>query len=378
MSMTSAKTTPSNTKAAKTGSKDSAKKDRTKKSRRPDVPVTVVPHGFGGSEISIGNLVDISFQRTLRVAETGINALPPGLGLFPLRSVDALGDRVTADIRRRGGVILPIYQREAMWLSFSADVPVAIQIASGLRCAVTGDELENRLRHRKQNFIDGSAQPWIDGFKTESGEVRQFVAARLGDGATVEEQLSDTEPVGGVQIVVWELTDEALERWLQRRRNWVSDPLDFGVTDCVPFEPGVCYSMSVASPSYDMGLGAGGVIKQEIYRSAFSKSDWRSEPSARVWVHLVDANSWTSLTGEPQPSTPVTAAEYAKWGLPWFDYFDADRVDVDGSPTLAGVRTVGEILGGHDDGAVMHPAGAPVVSLGRTSRPQPVVTPNWD
>ncbi|NDA81123.1 MAG: hypothetical protein EBX92_08415, partial [Actinobacteria bacterium] len=110
-------------------------------------PVTVVPHGFGGSEISIGNLVDISFQRTLRVAETGINALPPGLGLFPLRSVDALGDRVTADIRRRGGVILPIYQREAMWLSFSADVPVAIQIASGLRCAVTGDELENRLRH---------------------------------------------------------------------------------------------------------------------------------------------------------------------------------------------------------------------------------------
>ncbi|NDA80938.1 MAG: hypothetical protein EBX92_07475, partial [Actinobacteria bacterium] len=69
MIMTSAKT-----KAARTDSKDSAKKDRTKKSRRPDIPVTVMPHGFGGSEISIGNLVDISFQRTLRVAETGINA----------------------------------------------------------------------------------------------------------------------------------------------------------------------------------------------------------------------------------------------------------------------------------------------------------------
>ena len=169
-----------------------------KRSRK--VPVTVNSPEFGGSEISIGGLVDITFQRTLRVSESGLNGLPPGLGTFSLRSVESLGDRATATMIERGGVVMPIYQREAMWLSFDANVPVAIQIATGLRCAITGDKLEKRLRHRKQNFLVGTTQPWLDGFKTESGEVRQFVAARLGDGATVEEQLSDEAPVGGVQL----------------------------------------------------------------------------------------------------------------------------------------------------------------------------------
>lgn len=353
-----------------------AQTDRTtSKTARPKqrprrAPVSVVSHDFGGSEISIRGLVDITFQRTLRVSETGLNGLPPGLGMFPLRSVESLGDRATAEMIERGGVVMPIYQREAMWLSFHAEVPVAIQIATGLRCAVTGEKLEKRLRHRKQNYVVGTTQPWLDGFKTESGEVRQFVAARLGDGATVEEQLSDEVPVGGVQIVVWELTDEALERWRDRQSHWM---------DSSVLSPGICYSIEpLACQSMSMGVGAGGLIQQEIYRSDFAKSDWRSAPSARVWVHLVDSNRWTSLSGEAQPSTPVTARTYDEWGLPWFDYFDADRVDVDGSPLLAGVRTVGDVLGSTDDGAPVHPGSASIVHLGPSRRPQRVRTRRWD
>jgi len=348
----------------KSGSKKSGGSGRSRKA-----PVSVVSHDFGGSEISIGDLVDVTFQRTLRVAESGLNGLPPGFGMFPLRSVDSLGEGATSTMIERGGVVMPIYQREAMWLSFHANVPVAIQVATGLRCAITGDKLEKRLRHRKQNFLVGTTQPWLDGFKTTTGEVRQFVAARLGDGATVEEQLSDEAPVGGVQIVVWELTDEALERWRNRQDRWIR-------TSSPP--PGVCFSMAPVDCMMEMGVGAGGLIQQEIYKSDFAKSDWRSEPSARVWVHLTDANNWTALTGEAQPSTPVTAQQYAEWGFPWFDYFDADRVDVDGSPVLATVKTVGEVLGAHDDGASKHPGSASVIHLGTSRRPQRVRTPRWD
>ena len=46
-------------------------------------------------------------------------------------------------------------------------------------------------------------QPWLNGFNTASGEVRQFVAAPLGAGATVEEQLHHAPAVGGIQVQVW-------------------------------------------------------------------------------------------------------------------------------------------------------------------------------
>jgi hypothetical protein len=96
-----------------------------------------------------------------------------------------------------------------------------------------------------------------------------------------------------------------------------------------------------------MGLGAGGRIRQEIYRDTFSTDDWRAAPSARVWVHLVAAGAWHRLTGEAAPSTPVDADAYINAGLPWFDYFDAELQDVEATRALAHVKTVGTLL---DDG----------------------------
>lgn len=69
--------------------------------------------------------VNVSFQRTLRIPDHGVHALPPGLGRFPLRRVADYPDTAPAAWLERGGVMLPVYQREAMWLSFSADVPSA-------------------------------------------------------------------------------------------------------------------------------------------------------------------------------------------------------------------------------------------------------------
>jgi hypothetical protein len=73
-------------------------------------------------------------MRTLRLPETGTHPLPPGLGTFPLRRVADYPDRAPAEWLARGGVMLPVYQREAMWLSFSATAPAALQVGVG-RCA---------------------------------------------------------------------------------------------------------------------------------------------------------------------------------------------------------------------------------------------------
>jgi hypothetical protein len=63
-----------------------------------------------------------------------------------------------------------------------------------------------------------------------------------------------------------------------------------------------------------------------------------------VFVHLCSAEQWTAITGEIAPPTPIDRETYVQYGLPWFDYYDADHDDLAASETLAGVKTVGAVL----------------------------------
>ncbi len=63
----------------------------------------------------------INFQRTLRIPDDGREyPLPPGLESFPLRHIDDFAPRVPASWLKRGGVLLPMWQSEALWLRFDS------------------------------------------------------------------------------------------------------------------------------------------------------------------------------------------------------------------------------------------------------------------
>ena len=59
----------------------------------------------------------IEFQRTLRIPDDGSTyPLPPSLGNFPLRHVDDFAANVPDKWLEHGGVMMPMYQSEALWL----------------------------------------------------------------------------------------------------------------------------------------------------------------------------------------------------------------------------------------------------------------------
>ena len=157
--------------------------------------------------------VTVNFQRTLRIPETGVHPLPPGLGRFPLRRVADYPDTAPAEWLSRGGVMLPIYQREAMWLSFHASEPAALQVGVGKVCAVSGLPWIEHLIGDPQNYVALPDQPWLDGINAGDGFIRQFVAVPLGSGATVEGQVTGQETHGGVQLRAVGLTEQALAKW---------------------------------------------------------------------------------------------------------------------------------------------------------------------
>src|SRR5215472_8111335 len=98
-------------------------------------------------EMAFRPTCNFEFQRTLRIPDDGKNyPLPPGLGRFPLRHIDDYASRVPAGWLKRGGVLLPMWQTEALWLNFrcphihdrGTSYPFAIKVATGKINAVTG------------------------------------------------------------------------------------------------------------------------------------------------------------------------------------------------------------------------------------------------
>ena len=279
----------------------------------------------------------IDFQRTLRIPDDECTyPLPPGLGSFPLRHLDDFADRLPRESVRRGGVIMPIHQAEAMWIRFEgrwgSPYPCAIKIATGKVCAISGEPWREGLTWDPQNYVVVPGQPWLDGYCVAKGTVRQFVATPLGDGHTVEEQLTGEAVHGGLQIAVYPMKSEVYEELQQ------PEPF-FGVRE-------------EATPFRDMGLAPGGRMSQEIHEDDFGLDAWDQERGGRCFVSMANSPQWMAITGERPPTRPPTAREYAEAGLPWFLYYDGDREALAGAERLAGLRSLGERVRGSEETTV--------------------------
>ena len=52
---------------------------------------------------------------------------------------------------------------------------------------------------------------------------------------------------------------------------------------------------------------------------------------------------WRSITAEEPPTTPPTAEEYSRAGLPWFDWYDDKNKALQGAGALAGMKSVAKL-----------------------------------
>jgi hypothetical protein len=348
-----------------------------------------------GTTLRLPGGVRVRFQRTLRLPETGTHPLPPGLGDFPVRRVEDYPQTASEEMRARGGVMLPVYLREAMWMHFGGSTePAALQVGVGKVCAVSGKPWSGTLARDPQNYLVLPRQPWLDGINSGKGTVRQFVAVPLGLGATVEGQVTGEEVFGGVQLQSFPLNDEQLALWRKEERRRAERETAIGLvgggglfagTGPVPMPPpgaapvpppssgftapapgggplppGAPYGAAppAAAPMFGapaaapraqaaMGLGVGGSMRQEVYRDTWPRGSWAGTPAGRIFVHLVTPPEWRRITGEAPPPSPVDRAAYTRAGLPWFEYYDDEDAahDLDPADALGTVKPVGDWLG---------------------------------
>jgi hypothetical protein len=278
------------------------------------------------SEVHPEARLGIVFQRTLRIPDNDRDyPLPPGLGAFPLRHVDDFAPRLPASWVKRGGVVLPMYQAEAMWLAFNSHgYPFALKIAAGKINAVTGDRWSLGLNRDPQDYAVCPTQPWLDGYAIEKGVVRQFVAMPLGQGYTAEEQLTGGAEWGGLQIVAYPMKQERYERLVRERAN---------VLQRARVMPAAAPPSRVLG---GMGLAAGGRMRQEIHKDRYALEDWDQRAGLRCFIAILNSEDWQAVTGEPSPTPPVSARDYAQAGLPWFEHYGD-------APALAGAEQLAKL-----------------------------------
>lgn len=291
------------------------------------------------NSIVFNNGFAVTLQRTIRLPEDGkTHALPPGMGVFPVRRVEDYKDKVPAAWNEHQGVFIPMYEREAMWFAFSGPTS-AVKVATGKVNALNGKSWTPELQ--KKSDTPGSTkdpvqdymvapypQPWLDGFNTGDNVIRQFVAMQLGKGYTVEGQVTGKEDVGGFQLLVVPAKPDKLPT----RSPFVQEYFCESVSYAVPA------SATRGIKSAEMGLAAGAKLTQEISADPYSFDIWDESKAEKIFIHVVNAEMWEKITGEKCPTSPVPHTEYKG---PYFDYNNGTP-GIGGSGTLAGVKPVSE------------------------------------
>ncbi|PUU79071.1 hypothetical protein B9Z19DRAFT_951745, partial [Tuber borchii] len=114
-------------------------------------------------------------------------------------------EKMPRSLQAKGGLFFPMYQREALCLSYgsSYDSQFAIKIYAGGINAVSGavvDGEDGGEDELEQDYIVSPPQRRLGGLITGPEEAKQFVSMPLGSGYTVEQQLTGKENIGGIQL----------------------------------------------------------------------------------------------------------------------------------------------------------------------------------
>jgi hypothetical protein len=327
---------------------------------------------FSFPEVHPDARLTVTFQRTLRIPDNAKTyPLPPGLGAFPMRHVDDFPKTTPREWLEHGGVMLPMYQSEAVWIRFESEripanrvrYPFAVKIAAGKINAVTGESWKNDLNRTPQDYAVVPPQPWIDGFAVANGVIRQFVAMPLGSGYSAEEQITGAAEHGGLQILVYPMRRDAFDARFPRRERG-------GFIGSGMMDTGAHEISMLSSDTAPMGLAPGGRMKQEIYRDLYGLDTWNSDERGRCFVHLLNSLMWEAVTDSKPPYPPVTAEQYGSHKLPWFDYYADGETALDGGAALKRLKSIIELA--RLKGDVPLPANSdvpaePVIVLGKRS-----------
>ncbi|KAL4751101.1 hypothetical protein BDW72DRAFT_212901 [Aspergillus terricola var. indicus] len=90
----------------------------------------------------------------------------------------------------------------------------------------------------------------------------------------------------------------------------------------------------------EMGIAAGGKVMQDIVQDSSPKGVWDTSRTRLLDIHILQPSDFEAVTHIVPPRTPITTEEYIKAGIPFYAVEEDPDQRLDGSATLAGVKSI--------------------------------------
>lgn len=249
---------------------------------------------FSFSDVHPEARLVVEFQRTLRLPFDD-RSLPglPGLGRYPLYSVQRFARRVPVDWLEHDGGMIPMYQSEAMWMSLrpeyspsrDACYPFAVRVAVGGTDAVSGRPRRPGLDGRPGSYLVVSEPARLEGYRSEEGRHRQFVAMPLGSSYLPDGRRCPLNRFARIELLVCPLRAGCFTHHYPERR---------------PVAPGS------AASGRRPGLATSDlVVRQPTLQGLFRPDDWAIDTTERFSLRLANSLHWCAMTGSPPPVAPT-------------------------------------------------------------------------
>lgn len=88
-----------------------------------------------------------------------------------------------------------------------------------------------------------------------------------------------------------------------------------------------------------LGIGAGGIISQQIEPDGDSPRIWDVSSSKMFNVQIINSNDFYLITGTPPPPTPIDAQTYSEQGWPFLDNYTEFTSDLGKGMSVSGASS---------------------------------------
>lgn len=339
----------------------------------------------GGPFLKLGTS-RIQFRKCARVPADDLAYALPGKGptfpLFKIHGADSEEDSVLRstlpDGLANGHALIPMYQKEAMWMDFQSCEPTALKICYGGQKGQAESEyseqginvltgktdvpllMQIKKSHvwppnAQQNYMVVPEQQWLGNMNVDEGQMAQFTSHELDNSAAAEAQMSGAAP-NSLKISAFPLLkSDATVRFTSTVKDQTYDLFatpevaglrdgdvvhlrstrlpgvhsatlaDHGIgphtvlqLEFVPSSLAEAPSGAAAAvPQVMSGFSGGGRITDKVYPDfTYGPDQWDVDVEATAVVHMVNHRVFLSSTGLPMPETGIRQPDYNRIGHP--------------------------------------------------------------